>query len=128
MIPLTLPILRGNSSSGCGSCGSKGGCESESVEAATLGTVAEAVRGNEFARRLPKMSYMELILTDQCNLRCSYCFEKDKNPHNMSDETALAAVDFLMEESGPMKRVTILFFGGEPLLRFDLIKKCMPTR
>lgn len=66
---------------------------------------------------------MELILTDQCNLRCSYCFEKDKNPHEMSDETALAAVDFLMEESGPTKNLTILFFGGEPLLRFDLMQK-----
>ena len=120
---VTLPIVDGNGSSGCGSCGSKGGCGSGEIEAATLGTVADAVRGNQLARRMPRMSYMELILTDQCNLRCSYCFEKDKNPHNMSDETALAAVDFLMEESGPTKRVTILFFGGEPLLRFDLMQK-----
>jgi uncharacterized protein len=66
---------------------------------------------------------MELILTDQCNLRCSYCFEKDKNPHNMTEETATAAVDFLMTESQQMPNVTILFFGGEPLLRFDLLKK-----
>ena len=71
----------------------------------------------------PRMSYMEMILTDQCNLRCSYCFEKDKNPHKMSDETAMASVDFLMEASGPTKKLTLLFFGGEPLLRFDLMQK-----
>ena len=90
---------------------------------ATLGTIAEAVHGNQVARRMPRMSYMELILTDQCNLRCSYCFEKDKNPHNMTDETAMASVDFLMKESGPAEHLTILFFGGEPLLRFDLMQK-----
>lgn len=117
---MTLPVLEG-SRSGC--CSSGPGGENGGLEAATLGTVAEAVRGNEIARRMPRMSYMELILTDQCNLRCSYCFEKDKNPHNMSDETAIAAVDFLMRESGPTKNLTILFFGGEPLLRFDLMQK-----
>jgi uncharacterized protein len=121
----TLSIVDVSSASraGCGSCDTGGGCGSKAPEAATLGTVAEAVRGNQLARQMPRMSYMELILTDQCNLRCSYCFEKDKNPHNMSDETAMAAVDFLMEESGPIKRLTILFFGGEPLLRFDLLQK-----
>jgi uncharacterized protein len=40
----------------------------------------------------------------------------------MSHDTAMAAVDFLIEQSGPTKDLTILFFGGEPLLRFDLIQ------
>ncbi len=122
MSEISLPIVDVSSQteSGCGSCPASGGLESA---AATTGSLAEAVRGNSFARRLPRMSYMELILTDQCNLRCSYCFEKDKNPHEMSDETAHAAIDFIMEESGPTQNLTILFFGGEPLLRFDLIKK-----
>lgn len=35
----------------------------------------------------------------------------------------MSAVDFLMEESGPTKQLTILFFGGEPLLRFDLLQR-----
>ncbi len=103
----------------------RGGCGSScgQVESNTIGTIAEAIRGNQIAKSMPRMSYMELILTDQCNLRCSYCFEKDKNPHNMSNETAVAAIDFLMRESGPIKKLVILLFGGEPLLRFDLIKK-----
>lgn len=118
-----LPIVNLATRSGCG-----GGCggapaNSAGVDPLTLSSLSEAVRGAQIARRMPKLCYMELILTDQCNLRCSYCFEKDKNPHNMSDETALAAVDFLMEESGPTKTVTILFFGGEPLLRFDLMRR-----
>lgn len=116
---LSLPVINATG----GSCGSSCGNVAASVESATIGSAAEAIRGNQLARRMPRMSYMELILTDQCNLRCSYCFEKDKNPHNMSDETALTAVDFLMEESGTTKNITLLFFGGEPLLRFDLMQK-----
>lgn len=93
---------------------------------ATLTGVGEAVSGNLVAQRMPTMSYMELILTDQCNLRCSYCFEADKNPHVMDDATAFRAVDFLMEVSRDTERLTLLFFGGEPLLRFDLIQKVLP--
>ena len=116
---ISLPVIDARG----GGCGSGCGSSADSVESATLDSTVEAIRGNRLARRMPRMSYMELILTDQCNLRCSYCFEKDKNPHNMSDETAMASVDFLMEESGPTKNLTMLFFGGEPLLRFDLMQK-----
>lgn len=89
----------------------------------TLGTVQDVVRGRLLAKKMPPMSYMELILTDQCNMRCSYCFEADKNPHIMSEELALQSVDFLMETSRDIKDLTVLFFGGEPLLRFEMIKK-----
>ena len=36
------------------------------------------------------MSYMELILSSDCNLQLAYCFEKDKQPLDMPDEVALA--------------------------------------
>ena len=89
----------------------------------TWSTLAEAVRGNILARRLMPLSYMELILTSNCNLRCSYCFEKDKQPQDMSDEVAFRAVDFLFDVSRDVKDVGILLFGGEPMLRMDLIEK-----
>ena len=95
----------------------------EELGPVTLVPTAQAVSAHQVAQRMPTSSYMEVILTDQCNLRCSYCFEAGKNPHKMSDETAKAAVDFLMEVSRDTQRLTLLFFGGEPLLRFDLIKK-----
>jgi len=72
---------------------------------------------------MPPLSYMELILTSNCNLRCSYCFEKDKQPLDMPDEVAFRAVDFLLDASGGAKEVAILLFGGEPMLRMDLIEK-----
>lgn len=94
MIFSPLPVIKTGSAGDCGPCSSNHATSNDAP--ATLGTVAEVVRGNAIARRMPRLCYMELILTDQCNLRCSYCFEKDKNPHNMADETAFAAVDFLM--------------------------------
>ncbi|MDR0610886.1 MAG: radical SAM protein [Planctomycetaceae bacterium] len=69
---------------------------------------------------------MELILTTDCNLRCSYCFERDKKPFNMSDEVAFAAVDFLIQTSRNIKELTILLFGGELMMRFDLIQRIIP--
>jgi uncharacterized protein len=69
---------------------------------------------------------MELILTTDCNLRCSYCFERDKKPFDMSDEVAFAAVDFLIQTSRNIKDLTILLFGGEPMKRFDLIQRIVP--
>ncbi len=87
------------------------------------GTIAEMVRAHRLAKRMPALSYMEMILTGNCNLRCAYCWEKGKKPVDMPEETALAAVDLLLKTSQGAKTVTVLFFGGEPLLRFDLIRE-----
>lgn len=89
----------------------------------TLGNVRAVARGRALAPLMPAMSYMELILTKQCNLQCDYCFETGKNSHKMSDEMACCSVDFLMETARDIQDLTILFFGGEPLLSFDTIRK-----
>jgi uncharacterized protein len=89
-------------------------------------SLPDIVRGNMEARKMFPLSYMELILTTDCNLRCSYCFERDKKPFNMSDEVAFAAVDFLIQTSRNIKELTILLFGGEPMMRFDLIQRIIP--
>ena len=67
-----------------------------------------------------------LILTSRCNLRCRYCFEGCKKNRNleMTQEIALKAVEILINESRvDGKRKSINFFGGEPLLNFNIIKK-----
>ena len=115
MTTVTLPIM---DQSRLGNGG-----QSRADRPRTWGSIAEAVRGNLLARRMPPMGYMELILTSDCNLRCTYCFEKNKQALDMPDEVALRAVDFLLDNSGPLKEVGILLFGGEPMLRMDLIEK-----
>ncbi len=70
---------------------------------------------------------MMLILTEGCNLRCSYCYERT-NAYNlrkrMSWQTAKKAVDlFFNQVPDKMEHTSISFFGGEPALEFDLMKK-----
>ena len=74
---------------------------------------------------------ISINLTRRCSLACSYCFSHcytDKNKHDMTDETAFKAIDWLFdpETSGDSKRISISFWGGEPLLRWDLIQKIVP--
>lgn len=70
---------------------------------------------------------MMLIITNNCNLRCSYCYEKNHSydPNkNMSLETAKKAVDlFFKQIPENINRTSITFFGGEPLMAFDLMKE-----
>lgn len=78
-----------------------------------------------------KLSMVILQVTQNCNLRCSYCIYSDsynegQRSHSgkkMSLETAIRAVDFLAQHSIDSKKVGVSFYGGEPLLEMDLIKK-----
>jgi uncharacterized protein len=67
-----------------------------------------------------------LNVTHKCNLNCDYCYGEDGSyggsAIHMNRETAEQAVNFLMEASGDSKDCRISFFGGEPLLNFDLVK------
>jgi uncharacterized protein len=73
--------------------------------------------------KMSPVSYSALCLTHNCNLRCRYCYAGDKVNRRMSSETARAALDFLAGQSESTSVVT--FFGGEPLLEFDLIRECV---
>jgi|GEM_PF-617931 len=66
-----------------------------------------------------------LGLTHSCNMSCDYCFEQDSAMYNkakMNLITAKKAIDFLAENSKE-PTLKIIFFGGEPLLEYELIKK-----
>lgn len=76
------------------------------------------------------LQQITLEITEKCNLRCKYCIYTDENEahrnfdtHDMSWDIAKKAIDYGMEHSG--KRLAVTFYGGEPLLQFDLIKKCV---
>ncbi len=72
---------------------------------------------------LPSISSVALHLTGQCNLSCDYCYhgsDRRETPP-MSERTAVRAVDLLFEESVGECDISVVFFGGEPLLCPDLI-------
>lgn len=68
-----------------------------------------------------------LNVSHDCNLRCEYCFasEGDYNSGRelMGSEVALKAVDYLVEHSGNRRSIEMDFFGGEPLMNFDVVKE-----
>lgn len=69
---------------------------------------------------------MALFLTNACNLKCIYCYEEGGefiNNNSMDEKTAFQAVDWLIANSGSIKKLHLVFFGGEPLLEFSLMKK-----
>ncbi len=67
-----------------------------------------------------------LHVSHDCNLRCKYCFADEGAYHSarevMSLETAKAAIDFLIRESGNRRVLEVDFFGGEPLMNLDVVK------
>jgi len=72
----------------------------------------------------PSPTCLKLHLTDACNLRCRYCFSTAprRRRHHMDLETGRRAVQWLCGAAPPGARVTLHLFGGEPLLRWDVIR------
>ncbi len=68
-----------------------------------------------------------LHIAHTCNLNCSYCFASQGKYHGeravMSYEVGKRALDFLVENSGTRRNLEVDFFGGEPLLNFEVVKE-----
>jgi len=63
-----------------------------------------------------------LTITEDCNLRCRYCYEPDKNPRTMSRETIRDTITHFMAVEDEFDKIEFDFFGGEPMLAFELIR------
>lgn len=76
---------------------------------------------------------LTLQVTQRCNLRCKYCVYSgiydDRNrthgDYDMSLDTAIKAINFYLSKTSESDSYTFGFYGGEPLLKFDLIEKCV---
>jgi uncharacterized protein len=79
-----------------------------------------------------RLTQLTLQVTQQCNLRCKYCAFSGIYEHNrihsssrMELDVAKKAIDFFLKRVRERSDITIGFYGGEPLLEFDLIKQCV---
>jgi uncharacterized protein len=71
----------------------------------------------------PPIEGIELVLTEGCNLACSYCFEKNMLGYRqMPLSVAKMAIDLLFKYSNEQSKLDITYFGGEPMLNFPAIK------
>ncbi len=70
---------------------------------------------------------MCLHIAHDCNLRCKYCFASTGDfGHGrklMDFETGKRAIDFLIEHSGTRRNLELDFFGGEPLMNYEVVKQ-----
>ncbi len=68
-----------------------------------------------------------LHIAHTCNLNCEYCFASQGKYHGeravMSFEVGKRALDFLIEQSGTRRNLEVDFFGGEPLMNFEVVKQ-----
>ncbi len=75
----------------------------------------------------PVVKAMCLNMAHDCNLKCGYCFASQGNFKGqrslMSYEVGQKAFDYLVKNSGSRVNLEVDFFGGEPLMNFDVIKK-----
>lgn len=83
----------------------------------------------QFADRMVRspLKAMCLHVSHDCNLRCKYCFAGQGGYGGqkkiMSAKVAKAAIDFLIERSQGRRNLELDFFGGEPLMNFDVVKE-----
>ncbi len=87
----------------------------------------EPMAGELKARTSGVVKALCLHIAHTCNLNCSYCFASQGKYHGeralMSFEVGKRALDFLVENSGTRRNLEVDFFGGEPLMNFDVVKK-----
>lgn len=80
-----------------------------------------------FVNREPVVKALCLNVAHDCNLKCKYCFAKQGdfggNAELMSLDVGKKAMDFLVANSGNRRNLDIDFFGGEPLMNWEVVKE-----
>ena len=81
----------------------------------------------DLKKRQSVLKALCLHVAHDCNLSCKYCFAGEGEYHGprglMTFETGKRALDFLIENSGSRHNLEVDFFGGEPLMNFDVVKQ-----
>lgn len=86
---------------------------------------------NDESQEIEKANFsaLTLMLAQECNMRCSYCYGEGGEYNNkgiMTENVAFQAIDYLVKNSTD-ELLHIAFLGGEPLLNFPLLKKLLNT-
>ena len=82
---------------------------------------------NALAKRASVVKALCLHVAHTCNLDCEYCFASQGKYHGeralMTFDVAKRAIDFLIDNSGGRHNLEVDFFGGEPLMNWNVVKK-----
>ena len=87
----------------------------------------EAMAGDLKRKTAGVVKALCLHVAHTCNLNCAYCFASQGKYHGeravMPFEVGKQALDFLVAHSGSRKHLEVDFFGGEPLMNFEVVKQ-----
>ena len=105
--------------------GLEGGCYKELCDLYKEGLLFSEDNCEQFAETSIDAPLKALCLhvSHDCNLRCEYCFAEHsvREKAVMTPETAIAAIDFLVANSGERVELEADFFGGEPLMAWETV-------
>lgn len=78
-----------------------------------------------FCKAKTDMTYIDLtiLLTHQCQMKCRYCFEGDKDSTSISHDSMEAIMNYLIAHKDNCNRLRVTWFGGEPLLNYSKLKE-----
>jgi uncharacterized protein len=84
---------------------------------------------SDIAPEAPTVYALSLAIAQKCNLACTYCYAEQgsfgEKPQNMSLNTAIQAVDLLLDQAASTKRANLAFLGGEPLANRADLRACV---
>lgn len=97
------------------------------IEAGQLFSPDTQIEAFRLSRHNPVIKALCLHVAHDCNIRCQYCFAAqgafEGHRTLMSYETGVKALDFLVANSGNRRQLEVDFFGGEPLMNFEVVKQ-----
>lgn len=110
--------------------------ENEQILMADPGSIRfESLHFSNLRREVEyNLGQLILEITQECNLRCSYCVYNDivhesrgHGDGTMDLRTALSAIEYLAGHSSSQEAPSVSFYGGEPLLRFPFVETCVAS-
>lgn len=97
------------------------------IAAGQLFSADAQIEAFKLSRHNPVIKALCLHVAHDCNIRCQYCFAAqgafDGHRTLMSYETGVKALEFLVKNSGNRRQLEVDFFGGEPLMNFETVKR-----
>lgn len=78
---------------------------------------------NKIGRFSTEYLGLTIIPTLACNFDCTYCYEKDSRSESMDKSVEKALTDFVSHKMETSRKLSVTWFGGEPLLKIDVIER-----
>ena len=81
------------------------------------------LRNSAISKNMGGITALTILPTTECNARCAYCYQSGIKKESMQEETVDTLIAFIQKYISSEKKLSISWFGGEPLLEHDKITR-----